>query len=52
MIITQDEKGGKFIVRCEGRLDATSSPRLEQSMSQLIDNNHNHLLIDLVRLIT
>ena len=46
MIITRDEKEGKTIVRCEGRLDATSSPQLEAVLNDLIRQKQSNLLVD------
>lgn len=44
--ISIEDKSGKKILHVEGRLDATSSPLLEERLSELIANNELHLLID------
>ena len=46
MIVTKDEHEGAVIIRCEGRLDAMSSPQLENTMNSIIDDKHNKVLID------
>jgi anti-anti-sigma factor len=46
MIITRDEKEGKIIVRCEGRLDASSSPQLEGVLNDLMAQKKSKLLVD------
>lgn len=46
MNISQDVQENKVIVRCEGRLDATSAPQLENTLNELIEQKHNHLVID------
>ena len=46
MNFSQDSQGSNTIIRCEGRLDATSSPQLETAMNGLVDENQNHILID------
>ena len=46
MLFTKDERDGKVIIRCEGRLDAMSSPQLEESLNAIIDDKHNRILID------
>ncbi len=46
MNFSQDEQSGNVIIRCEGRLDATSSPQLEVKMNGLVDKKQNHIVID------
>ena len=50
MNITQDDKKGIIVLRCEGRLDATSSPQLEDEINRLIDQEKNKVLIDFSRI--
>ncbi len=46
MLVTIDEKKNVIILRCEGRLDATTSIQLENVLNREIDKKHIHLLID------
>lgn len=46
MNLTKDEQQGKMIIRCEGRLDAISSPQLEIALNRIIDEKQNKILID------
>ncbi len=50
MNLSQDEKGGRVIIRCEGRLDAMTSPQLETAMNSWVDKKKNHILIDFSRI--
>lgn len=46
MLVTKDEKKTSIILRCDGRLDATTSIQLENVLNKEIDENHHHLVID------
>lgn len=46
MIITKEPREGKVVVRCEGRLDAMTSPQLENFMNGLIDNGTREIALD------
>ena len=46
MKISKDEKQGKAILRCEGRLDATTSPVLENQMNTLFEGDQKEIFID------
>ena len=47
MEVEIEEKGEIIVVRLEGRLDAASSPQLEQKISAVIDQGHFKLLVNL-----
>lgn len=46
MQFTQDEQAGNMIIRCEGRLDATSSPQLEAALNALVEKKQSKIAID------
>lgn len=46
MLVTKDEKNNVLILRCEGRLDATTSIQLENILNEAIENKHINLLVD------
>ncbi len=46
MNITKEELKGVIVLRCEGRLDATTSPQLEDAINQLIDQERNKIAMD------
>lgn len=46
MNFTRDEVDGKVVIRCEGRLDAISSPQLETALNKIVDEKRNKILID------
>lgn len=50
MNFSQDEQAGTVLIRCEGRLDATSSPQLETFMNSLVDKKKNRIVIDFSRI--
>ena len=50
MNLTQDEQGERVIIRCEGRLDAMTSPQLENAMNSWVEKKRNHILIDFSRI--
>ncbi len=46
MIITKEQREGKVVVRCEGRLDAMTSPQLENFVNGLIDSGAREIALD------
>lgn len=42
-----EEKGDVVVVRVEGRLDAASSPQLEEKINAIIDQGHFKLILNL-----
>lgn len=46
MNITKDDRKGLVVLRCEGRLDATTSPQLEDEINHLLDQERTKILID------
>ena len=46
MDVVVEEKGEIIIVRVKGRLDAASSPQLEQKINSIIDGGHFKILLD------
>jgi anti-sigma B factor antagonist/stage II sporulation protein AA (anti-sigma F factor antagonist) len=47
--IQLEEIDRKVVLRIDGRIDAASSPILERKLSQLIDDQHTHLILDFTR---
>jgi anti-sigma B factor antagonist/stage II sporulation protein AA (anti-sigma F factor antagonist) len=41
-----EEIDRKVVLRLDGRLDAATTPILERKLTTLIDEHHNHLLLD------
>ncbi len=50
MNLSQNELGERVIIRCEGRLDAMTSPQLETAMNTWVEKKRNHILIDFSRI--
>ena len=50
MNITKDDRKGVVILRCEGRLDATTSISLEEEINALIDLERIKIMIDFSRI--
>jgi anti-anti-sigma factor len=50
MNVTRDDRKGIIILRCEGRLDATTAPHLENEINKLIDQERNKIMIDFSRI--
>ncbi len=46
MDVTVEEKGEIIIMRVKGRLDAASSPQLEQRINSIIDGGHFKLVLN------
>ncbi len=44
-----EEKAGKKVVHLEGRLDATSTPQLEDQLGGLIGKGEKHIVVDFAR---
>lgn len=42
----ENEEDNKLIIRISGRLDATSSPKLEKKLTQRINSGYKQLLLD------
>ncbi len=49
MNISIENVGEKIILRLDGRLDATSSPLLENKLSHYVDERYGAILIDFLR---
>lgn len=47
--IQLEEVDRKVILRIDGRIDAASAPVLERRLMQLVDEDHQHLLLDFTR---
>ena len=47
--IQLEEVDRKVILRIDGRIDAASAPLLERRLMQLVDEDHQHLLLDFTR---
>lgn len=45
--LTMEQKGNVFILRIKGRLDAVSSPHVEQKVFEAINNGYSYLLLDM-----
>lgn len=50
MNITVDDRQGLVVLRCEGRLDATTSPQLEDEINKLLDSEKVKIMIDFSRI--
>jgi anti-anti-sigma factor len=50
MNITKEDLKGIIILRCEGRLDATTAPRLEDEINVLLDQERIKVMIDFSRI--
>ena len=50
MNITKDDRKGIVILRCEGRLVATTSPQLEDAINLLLDQERVKILLDFSRI--
>lgn len=50
MNITKDDRKGIVILRCEGRLDATTSLQLEGEINALLDLERIKILLDFSRI--
>ncbi|MBI5273637.1 MAG: STAS domain-containing protein [Chlamydiales bacterium] len=48
--ISIEEKSGKKLLRIDGRLDATSSPLLEEKLKDLISHGSTHIAVDFAKL--
>lgn len=46
MNVTVDKRGNTAILRCDGRLDATTSTQLEASILSVIEKEEKNLLLD------
>ena len=46
MKIDVEERNGRIIVRCEGRLDASTSVQLENQLNSVIEKDTNKLYLD------
>jgi anti-sigma B factor antagonist len=47
MISCQEVTGNVWVVSSQGRLDQTLNPQLEQALTDLLNNGHNRLIVDL-----
>ncbi|MBM3192811.1 MAG: STAS domain-containing protein [Chlamydiae bacterium] len=50
MNVTKEDLLGIVILRCEGRLDATTAPRLEDEINTLLDQERIKIMIDFTRI--
>lgn len=48
--IVLEEIEHRVILRIDGRLDAATAPILERKVSNLIEEHHNHLILDFTRI--
>jgi len=46
MDVTVEEKGEIIVMRVKGRLDAASSPQLEQTINSIIDGGHFKIVLN------
>lgn len=47
--ISSEEREGKQILHIEGRLDATSSPILDEKLAELITNGYKAIIVDFAK---
>ena len=50
MEIKQEKNGNELTIYLDGRLDTTTSPKLEQELKDSLDDNTKKLVIDLEKL--
>ena len=50
MNITKDDRKGIVVFRCEGRLDATTAPQLENEINASIDLGKVKIMVDFSRI--
>ena len=50
MEIKKEQNGDELIIYLDGRLDTTTSPKLEQELKDSLDDNTKKLVIDLEKL--
>lgn len=50
MNVIKEDLQGIVILRCEGRLDATTAPRLEDEINALLDQERIKIMIDFTRI--
>ena len=50
MEIRKEQNGDELIIYLDGRLDTTTSPKLEQELKDSLDDNTKKLVIDLEKL--
>ena len=50
MEIKQEKNGNELTIYLDGRLDTTTSPKLEQELKDYLDDNTKKLVIDLEKL--
>ena len=46
MLLTKEQINDATIIHCEGRLDATTTIKLENSINQLVDNKNLRIIVD------